>query len=100
MRSRIKVGDMSFIHNCLRSSLPSVDDHRYPPVTLPVTPLQQDQGLPGESNFSNGSEALFSMYLRRAREEDRKRADSWKGYADGMLVFVSLRASPHSSRIM
>jgi hypothetical protein len=27
-------------------------------------------------------------------------ADSWKGYADGMLVFVSLRAPSHSSRIM
>ena len=72
------------------SSHPFVDDHNYPPTTIPP---QQDQGLPGESNFSDGSEALFSMYLRRAREEDRKMADGWKGYADGMLVFVSLRAS-------
>jgi hypothetical protein len=40
------------------------------------------------------------MYLRRAREEDRMMADSWKGYADGMLTFVSLRAPSHFSRIM
>jgi hypothetical protein len=40
------------------------------------------------------------MYLRRAREEDDKMAEGWKGYADGMLVFVSLRALSHFSRIM
>ena len=79
------------------SSLPSVDAHSYPPTT---TPSQQDQGLSGESNFSDGSEVLFSMYLRRTRDEDRKMADGWKGYADGMLFFVSPRAPSHSSRIM
>ncbi|KAI0265474.1 hypothetical protein BGY98DRAFT_1070089, partial [Russula aff. rugulosa BPL654] len=63
------------------------DDHSYPPTKKPS---HQDQGPPGESNFSDGSEALFSMYLRRAREEDRKMAESWKGYADGMLVFTGL----------
>ena len=72
------------------SSLPSVEDQP-----------EQDPGLSllGESRFPDGSEALFSMYLRRAREVDRKMVDSWKGYADGMLVFVSLRAPSHSSRI-
>ena len=40
------------------------------------------------------------MYLRQAMEEDSKMAESWKGYADGMLVFVSLRPPSHSSRIM
>jgi hypothetical protein len=65
-----------------------------------VAPPQPDQGLSGESSFSDGSEALFSMHLRRAKEEDRKMVDSWKEYADGMLVPVSLRASSHSSRIM
>ena len=39
------------------------------------------------------------MYLRRAREVDRKMVDSWKGLADGMLVVVSLHAPSHSSRI-
>jgi hypothetical protein len=89
------------VRNCLSSttassSLPSVANHDYPPAaTLPP----QDQG-PGESNFSDGSEALFSMYLRRAREEDLEKAEGWKGYADGMLVFVSLRAPSRSFRIM
>ena len=29
------------------------------------------------------------MYLDRAEEEDKKMAESWKGDADGILVFVS-----------
>lgn len=92
MRSRVKVWPCCS-PTATSSSLPSVDDFTYPPTT---TTAQQDQGLPGESNFSDGSEALFSMYLRRAREEDRKMAESWKGYAEGMLVFVSLPASSYS----
>jgi hypothetical protein len=31
------------------------------------------------------------MYLDRAEEEDKKSTDSWKGDADGLLVFVRLR---------
>ena len=79
------------------SSLPSIDAPTHPYAQqLP----QQDQGPPGESNLSDGSEALFSMYLRRTREEDDRMAESWKGYADGMLTFVSLGSPSHSSRIM
>ena len=87
--------DLLLIHNRLVFTLflESVDDHNY---SLP----QQEQDLPGESNLSDGSEALFSMYLRRAREEDREMVESWRGYAGGMLVFVSLRAPSDSSRIM
>jgi hypothetical protein len=100
MRSGVKVRTCRSPRTA-SSSLPSVDDHTsHPPVPPITTPSQQDQGLPGESNFSDGSEALFSMYLRRAGEEDRKMVDGWKGYADGMLVFVSLRPPSHSSRIM
>ena len=40
------------------------------------------------------------MYLHRAGEEDREMAEGWKEYADGMLVFVSLRALSQPSRIM
>jgi hypothetical protein len=29
------------------------------------------------------------MYLERAEEEDRKMAESWKGDAEGILLFVS-----------
>jgi hypothetical protein len=62
----------------------AIDDSTYPPSTQ----TQQDQGQLGESDSSDGSGLLFSMYLERAEEEDRKRAESWKGDADGMLVFV------------
>jgi len=41
-----------------------------------------------ESNYTDGSGALFSMYLDRAEEEDKKAAERWKGDADGILVFV------------
>jgi hypothetical protein len=41
-----------------------------------------------ESSYTDGSGALFSMYLDRAEEEDRRVAESWKGDADGILVFV------------
>ncbi len=81
--------DLSFIHNGLLV-LTFIDDSYV---------SQQDQAPPGESNFSDGSEALFSMYLNRAKEEDRMMADTWKGYADGMLVFVSLRTTSHFSPI-
>jgi Family of unknown function (DUF6535) len=41
-----------------------------------------------DPDFFDGSGAIFSMYLERAEEEDRKMVESWKGDADGMLVFV------------
>ncbi len=37
------------------------------------------------------------MYLERAIEEDEKMVESWKGDAEGMLVFVSLHAASHPS---
>ena len=52
-------------------------------------PLPASSGEPqAESNYTDGSGALFSMYLDRAEEEDKKAADRWKGDADGILVFV------------
>ena len=36
------------------------------------------------------------MYLNIAEEEDRKMAESWKGDADGMLVFVRLCPTSHA----
>ncbi|KAH8993836.1 hypothetical protein EDB86DRAFT_1313845 [Lactarius hatsudake] len=50
----------------------------------------QNQAPDGESNFSDGSGPLFSMYLERAEEEDKKMAESWKGDAEGILVFTGL----------
>ncbi|KAH8987010.1 hypothetical protein EDB92DRAFT_1948779 [Lactarius akahatsu] len=45
-----------------------------------------------ESNYTDGSGALFSMYLDRAEEEDRRVAERWKGDADGILVFLRSQA--------
>jgi len=36
------------------------------------------------------------MYLDLAEKEDRKMAESWKGDANGMLVFVGLRPTSHT----
>ena len=70
----------------------ATDDHRFPPNAAPPQPEAQ----PGESNFSDGSGALFTMYLDLAKEEDITMAESWKGDADGMLVFVGLRPASHT----
>lgn len=43
---------------------------------------------PSEAVYSDASGALFSIYLQTADEEDTKMTDSWKGDADGILVFV------------
>ncbi|KAH9056357.1 hypothetical protein EDB87DRAFT_1687577 [Lactarius vividus] len=50
----------------------------------------QNQAPDAETNFSDGSEPLFSMYLERAEEEDKKKAESWQGDAEGILVFTGL----------
>ena len=49
----------------------------------------QDNKSYGESSFVDGSGPLFAMYLELAEEEDKKKAESWKADADGILVFVS-----------
>ncbi len=42
------------------------------------------------SNFVDGSGPIFSMYVERAEEEDKKMVESWKADADGALIFVRL----------
>ena len=49
----------------------------------------QDQPSQGASSAVDGSEPLFSMYVDMTAEHDNKMAKSWKGDADGILVFVS-----------
>lgn len=56
---------------------------------------QQWQG--GDFNLSDGSGALFSMYLDKAVVEDREMVESWKGDADKILFFVSLQTISHTS---
>jgi hypothetical protein len=59
------------------------------PISTPQTPAPQD---PNPSD-----EALFSMYLDRVIEEDKKMVESWKGDAEGMLTFVGLQTTSHTS---
>jgi hypothetical protein len=57
----------------------------------------QDQPSQVDSNFSDSSGPVFSLYSKIAVEEDDKTAERWKTNADGILIFVSLRASVHIS---
>lgn len=66
--------------------------HTYPPQPA------HSQASQGESNFIDGSGPLFTMYAEMAGEEDKKMAESWKGDADGILIFVRLIV-PHANRV-
>jgi hypothetical protein len=57
----------------------------------------QDQPSQAGSNFSDSSGPVFSLYSKMAVEEDDKMAERWKTNADGILIFVSLCASPYLS---
>ena len=62
-------------------------------------PRTQNQAQCEEKDFPDGSGALFSMYLERADEEDKKMAENWKGDADGILVFVGPYPTSHTSHL-
>lgn len=53
-----------------------------------------------ETSFSDGSGAMFSIYLKTAEEEDTKMTDGWKGDADGILVFVRTRGNALLLRLL
>ena len=59
-----------------------------PPNTT-QSPPNHDQILKGDIS----SESLFSMYIDRVKEVDNKMVDSWKGDADGILLFVSFQTT-------
>ena len=46
--------------------------------------------LPGE-NYGDPSGRLWMMYLTEAEKEDKEITESWRGDAEGILVFVSAR---------
>ena len=48
-------------------------------------PSEEDHGL----GDPDKSEALFTMYLDRSDEDDRKTTERWKGECDAILTFVS-----------
>jgi hypothetical protein len=51
----------------------------------------------GTSSFSDGSGALFHMYVKISEEEDNKMVDRWQKDADGILIFVSLYIGFHTA---
>jgi hypothetical protein len=46
--------------------------------------LDQPETLQGGWGFTDPSGPLFSMYLDRAEDQDKKMADCWKADADGI----------------
>ena len=69
----------------------AVDGH--PQLERPT----QDQPFQADSNFSDSSGPVFSLYSKMAVEEDDKTAERWKTNADGILIFVGLCPSIHIS---
>ena len=70
------------------------------PLDSPYVPAQQDRGPQGGPDQSDGSEdpeTLFSMYLERTFEDDKFMVEQWKSTTDGILIFVSLQATSHTS---
>ena len=79
----------------------------------PATDRHEPQSTPQGTNYGDSSNALFSMYLSRAEKFDKEQSESWKGNADGILVFVrpshyympvyrwdnSLRRTPHRRQV-
>ena len=65
-----------------------VGGQHYPPQSA-----QNRAPAPDVSHFIDGSGPIFSMYLERAEEEDKKMAENWKADAGGILIFVRLCAS-------
>ena len=64
------------------------------PGDHPQLPLTQSSE--GESNSSDSSASLFSVYYNAADIEDNKMVESWQKDAEGILFFVSPRVSIHS----
>ena len=78
---------------------------KLPPFVLTLQTFSIDdttQTQPGEAPHedlhpSDGTEDLFSMYLDRVIEEDRRMVEGWKGDAEGMLTFVGLQITSHAA---
>jgi hypothetical protein len=66
-----------------------------PPID--ATPqAQPEQGQAADSEESDHSDALFSMYLSMVYHKDNEMVKSWKEDANGMLTFVRLQNISHS----
>ncbi|KAI0261010.1 hypothetical protein BC834DRAFT_1035039 [Gloeopeniophorella convolvens] len=59
-------------------------------LAYPPDQAREQPHVQSERSFSDPSGPLFSMYLERAEEEDKRMVENWKGDADGILVFTGL----------
>ena len=61
-----------------------------PPPTTQETDVHADFAHPktADGNYGDPSDKLFSVYLAQADKYDKEQAESWKGDAEGILVFV------------
>ena len=66
---------------------PPSSSHKF--AAYPPNALDQPQDPPELPKSVDKSEGLFSMYLDRSDEDDRKVTENWKGETDAMLIFVS-----------
>jgi len=74
----------------LISKICIVDGHRNQCLSTPYQPLRP---LQGESNYSDSSWTIYTMYSKIAGDEDSKMVEHCLRDADGTLIFVS----PHVS---
>jgi len=63
------------------------------PTSLEVPLLSQSQSQlasnVGDPRFGDGSDRLFSMYLKIATEEDVEMVERWQNSCDSIIIFVS-----------
>ena len=70
-----------------------------PSIGVPTNMTQPQPRSDHDQTPSDGSESLFSMYLDRVIEEDRRMVESWKGDAERLLTSVGLQTTSYSSAI-
>jgi hypothetical protein len=86
--SRINTGTYSLpatIFPVLTRCAPCIGDDQDP-----LHSVQNHAASHGVPDYVDGSGPIFSMYLERAEEEDKKMVEDWKADADGILIFVRL----------
>ncbi|KAI0265005.1 hypothetical protein BGY98DRAFT_1038276 [Russula aff. rugulosa BPL654] len=57
---------------------------------FPAHPQARVAFLSNSRGFTDPSGPLFSIYLDRAEDHDKKMTDRWKADADGILIFTGL----------
>ena len=79
------------------SSLPKSSSPDSAAHTSQTTHSQAEEVIKSPPSSVDKSEALFTMYLDRADEDDKKITERWKGECDAILIFVSHSYHPSST---